>query len=480
MRRIITTITSLFFTAALFGQTSSDAIDFSQVMYQGTAKATGMASALGAVGGDQTSICINPAGMGLYRNSELNMSLGLLCNTTKSSYYDNSEIANRFRLNIPNVGFVASTEKSNYRFIRFTQFGISLNRTNDYNILTNAIGFNPNSSMIDDYLGQIDGYSPSDIENDYPFSIYPAWQTYLIDTAFGHYTSPIPQGGLWQNQALSFKGRSEEWTFSFSANCMDRLFVGASIGITHLKRFGTRTYKEELPTSFHDSDSRGWTFNEDLSSSGSGANVKLGFIYHANTWLRFGAAFHSPTIYTIDETWQTSTEHLSIQHDAKCLSPFSTYNYNLITPLKWIGSVAIIGHRGLISMDAEYTNFASPKFMDTNDDPYDYTDKNNEISSTYGRTLNLRIGAEYMMRSSYIRAGLAYYGSPLGLGKKNGSVKKASIGLSLAADKNVFYDFAYELTHAANAYYLYNYTNLKPVTQSQFRSNATVSLRIKF
>ena len=143
MRKIFTTVAALLFIANLYGQTSSDAIDFSRVMYQGTAKSTGMADALGAVGGDQTSICINPAGMGLYRSNELNMSLGFLCNTSKSSYYDNDETTNRLRLNIPNIGFVSTREKSNYSFVRFTQFGISLNRTNDYNIFNNARGLNP-------------------------------------------------------------------------------------------------------------------------------------------------------------------------------------------------------------------------------------------------------------------------------------------------------------------------------------------------
>ena len=484
MRKIFTTVAALLFIANLYGQTSSDAIDFSQVMYQGTAKSTGMADALGAVGGDQTSICINPAGMGLYRSNELNMSLGFLCNTSKSSYYDNDETTNRLRLNIPNIGFVSTREKSNYSFVRFTQFGISLNRTNDYNIFNNARGLNPTSSMIDSYLVQIDGYSPYDIEQDFPFTIFPAWQTYLIDTVDGYYTSPVPQGNLWQNQDYDFKGRSEEWTFAFSANCMDRLFLGASIGITHLKRFGTRTYKEEVPTGYHENDFRDWTFTEDLSSSGLGANLKLGFIYHANTWLRFGVAFHSPTIYSIDETWQTETENHMRLFDAKYLSPNSAYNYYLFTPLKWVGSVAFVGHRSMISIDAEYTNYAKSNFDCTDDDYYDYSNTNKEIAELYGRSLNLRIGAEYMLRSSYIRAGLAYYGSPKGIGEKYGSIKKASIGFSAVASESVIFDFAYELSHNVNGFYLYDTGNveLNPelITQKQFRSNVVASMRIKF
>lgn len=486
MKRVITAIISLLFIANLSGQTSSDAIDFSQVMFQGTAKATGMASALGAVGGDQTSICINPAGMGLYRSSELNMSLGLLCNTANSSHYGTDETSSRFRANIPNLGFVATTEKSNFGFIRFTQWGISLNRTNDFNIYAKARGFNSSSSMIDSYLGQIDGYSPYDIKEDFPFNIFPAWQTYLIDTAEGVYTTPVPQGNLWQNRDIDFKGRSEEWTFALSANCMDRLYLGASFGLTHMKRFGTRTYKEEVPSDYHENEFRDWTYTEDISSIGNGVNLKLGFIYHVNTWLRLGAAFHSPTIYSIDETWQTMTEHHSTMYMNTYTSPNSTYTYNLYTPLKWVGSMAFVGHRGMISLDIDYTNFAKACFDCTEDDYYDYDPTNEEISETYGRTLNLRIGAEYMLRSCYLRSGISYYGSPYGFGKGNGSVKEASLGISLPTSESVVFDFAYELTHGINKnypYYLYNEDGdliITPIEQKQFRSNIVASMRIKF
>lgn len=465
--------------APIFCQTSSDAIDFSQVMYQGTAKATGMASALGAVGGDQTSISINPAGMGIYRSNELNMSLGVLCNTSKSSYYGTDETSNRFRTNIPNLGFVTAQEKSNFSFIRFTQWGISLNRTNDFNLYSVARGLNPNSSLIDSYLGQIDGYSPYDLKQDFPYTIYPAWQTYLIDTVGGFYVSPIPQGNLWQSQNINFKGRSEEWTFSLSANCLDRLFIGASIGLTHLKRFGTRTYHEEVPSGYNDNEFRDWTFTEDLSSSGIGGNLKLGFIYHINTWLRMGLAFHSPTIYTIDETWQTETENHSTIFNYKYDSPYSAYNYYLLTPLKWIGSMALVGHNGMISLDAEYTNFAKANFDYVEDDYYDYDPTNEEIASTYKPTLNIRIGAEYMLRSSYIRAGIAYYGSSMGFGQKNGSIKKACFGIGLPASESINFDLAYELTHGISEFYLYNIDGINPVTRNQFRSNAVVSMRVK-
>ena len=134
MKKTLTTIIALLSLITAFAQGVDDACLFSQTYYQGTAKATGMGNALGAVGGDMTSVCINPAGMGIYRSSEFTTSLSLMDNYHSSNYYGTDNGANKMRLSIPNIGFVSAKQKSNYRPLRFTQFGIGLTRTNDFNM----------------------------------------------------------------------------------------------------------------------------------------------------------------------------------------------------------------------------------------------------------------------------------------------------------------------------------------------------------
>ena len=80
MKRILATIIAMLTFVIAFGQSADDACLFSQTYYQGTAKALGMSNALGAVGGDMTAVCINPAGMGLYRSHEITASLNLMDN----------------------------------------------------------------------------------------------------------------------------------------------------------------------------------------------------------------------------------------------------------------------------------------------------------------------------------------------------------------------------------------------------------------
>ena len=483
MKRFLTTTLAILSLIAAFAQSADDACMYSQTYYQGTAKALGMGNALGAVGGDMTSICINPAGMGVYRNSEFTFSLGLMDNYTSSSYYGTDNGANKMRLSIPNTGFVSTKQKSNYRPLRFTQFGIGLTRTNDFNMNALSKGINPTSSMIDSYLVQIDGYSPDDLHDDFAYDIYPAWNTYLIDLyedELGeYYGSPVPQGNIWQGQDSEFKGRSEAWTFAGSANYYDKLFLGMSIDLAHIKRFGTRTFQESRVAGSN-TEFNQWHYLEDLSSHALGVNLKVGCIYHANRWLRLGAAFHSPTVYSFDETWQTETESQILGVTRKSLSPESNYEYTFISPLKWVGSMAfVIGQKGMVSLDAEYTNYGAARFKA---DDYDYGIVNDDIKDAYGKTLNFRLGSEWLIGDSYLRLGAAYYGSPFGLGMRGGSIKKASCGISLPVTMDTTFDFAYELTYGQSYHILYDAGELgiEPVTQKQFKNLVAATLKVRF
>ena len=485
MKKILTLTLTMLCIASLFGQGADDACLFSQNYYQGTAKSMGMGNALGAVGADMTSVCINPAGMGLYRSNEFTTTLNLLDNYHSSTYYDTRNGANRLRLSIPNIGYVSYRERSNYKPLRATHFGIGLTRTDDYNMRTYARGLNPTSSKIDNYLSQIDDCSENDLVDYFPYDIYPAWQTYLIDLDQSNsFTSPVPQGNIWQGQKNTFKGRSEEWTFAGSANYRDRLFLGASINVTHIKRIGTRVFDEASPdgadpeTGFND-----WSYSEDLSSTGWGCSAKVGFIFHTTPWMRIGGAFHSPSVYAFDETWQTETESEIGYITRKYISPESHYEYTFIKPLRWVGSMAfIIGQRGMVSVDAEYSNFGAARFNAIADDDYDYSPTNNEIKEKYGRTFNFRLGTDWYLGGNYLRLGAGYYGSPFGLGETSGSVKKASCGISVPIDADASFDFAYELTYGRSYLYLYDASELgiDPIDQKQIKSNLAATLRVRF
>lgn len=483
MKRTYIIVITLLLSATAIAQNADDACMFSQTCYQGTAKAMGMGNAMGAVGGDMTAVNINPAGMGIYRSSEITATLGLLDNYHKSTYYGSKNVGNQMRLSIPNIGYVHAKERSNFSGLRFTQFGIGLTRTNDFNMRTHAMGINPTSSKIDDYLAQINGYAESELQNAFPYTVYPAWSTYLIDIyedEIGpYYSSPVPQGNIWQGQECNFKGRSEAWTFAGSFNLYDRFFIGISADLAHIKRVGTKTLKENSIEGT-DTEFNQWSFTEDISSTGWGGNVKAGFIFNATPWFRFGGAFHSPTLFNFSESWQTTTESEIDLITRKYISPESNYEYTFIKPLKWVGSMAfVVGQRGIISLDTEYTNFGAARFKA---DDYDYSPTNESIKSTLGRTLNFRLGTEWRMGNSYLRFGTAYYGSPFGIGQTGGSVKKASCGISIPLSFDTTLDFAYELSHGKIYTTLYDagILGIESITQSHYRHIILATIKGRF
>ena len=139
----------------------------------------------------------------------------------------------------------------------------------------------------------------------------------------------------------------------------------------------------------------------------------------------------------------------------------------------------VIGERGIVSLDAEYTNFGAARFQA---DDYDYDAVNENIKSNFGKTFNFRLGSEWSLGNSYLRLGTAYYGSPLGFGKSEGSVKKASCGIGIPVSQATTFDFAYELSYCSSNVYLYDAGELgiEPVKQSEFRNNLAVTLKVRF
>jgi len=100
-----------------------------------------------------------------------------------------------------------------------------------------------------------------------------------------------------------------------------------------------------------------------------------------NDWVRLGGAFHSSTYYDMEDEYSTAitavwNDTLGTMYDP---SPFGYFNYELKTPWKAIGSVAInIKKKGLITVDIEIIDYASAKF---NSDNYKFSNENAVINA---------------------------------------------------------------------------------------------------
>lgn len=74
--------------AAAFAQGAFDAYSISQPDLKGTARFMSMGGAFGALGGDLSTFSQNPAGIGVYRRSEIGITVDLDCQSSKQSPSD--------------------------------------------------------------------------------------------------------------------------------------------------------------------------------------------------------------------------------------------------------------------------------------------------------------------------------------------------------------------------------------------------------
>jgi len=85
-----------------FSQGEVEALKLSGSDLSGTARGMAMGGAFGALGGDLTGISINPAGIGVYRSSEVVGTLGLAQEKSEVG----SVTRNKTQFAFDNIGFV--------------------------------------------------------------------------------------------------------------------------------------------------------------------------------------------------------------------------------------------------------------------------------------------------------------------------------------------------------------------------------------
>ncbi len=442
-----------------FSQFADDALRFSQNYYQGTARSMALGSAVGAIGADFSSASINPAGMGLFRTGELSISPELAVRNASSVYNGSLSESSRTVFNLSNIGLVIVKPLNSPNGWKFFQFGVGMNRLNNYNTSVYMQGENVSSSKLDVYKELADGISFDQLEAYDPYELYPAWYLYLIDTipgTYDQYYTAVEYGGVTQRQQILTKGSINEWVFSFSGNYNEFLYLGATIGLPYIRYFRESSYAE-----FDIADTipyfNNWSFTENLTTTGWGINLKIGAILKPADWVRIGAALHTPTYYwSMSDSWYTNTTADLVGYDSY-KSIIGNFDYNLSTPLRAMGSIGfIIGQHGFISADYEFADYSTAKFSARG---YGYGEVNQDIKTYYKSTNNFRIGTEWRASNFSFRGGYALYDSPYANDLNDGKRMTYSGGIGYKThDYSI--DFAYVQSVMNEDYYLYSTENI--------------------
>lgn len=404
-----------------------DAFRLSQVNPSGTARIMGVGGTQWSLGGDVSNIGGNPAGLGFFRRSEANFTLGFTDWGVQTNHLDQNKSYNTTNLAMPNASLVIAKPKSEYNSGRFKggAFGIAIQRLANFNTEFGFFSDKPaNSSIIDFYLQDSFGVTENQIEG-YGLSGL-AYLTYLINPVTidqngeeirnpNTYDSFV-LGQPFQDENVTQEGSSNQISFSYGGNWDHKLFLGASLGIKTFDFTSRKIFNEE----FTDEPLANSTLRENLYINGGGVNLNIGVIYKPIDYVNLGLTFQSPTWYGINEEYDAGInavynnyfveqENVTLGEE-EALTDVILSAYNLNTPLKLGGGATFFfGKNGFVSADVDWIDYSMAR-LNSND--FNEGPDNDAIKSVYTSTINYRLGGEYKINNFRLRGGYAYFGDP--------------------------------------------------------------------
>ncbi len=451
MKKISLTISALVLvSSAVFSQGQLDAYKYAQTDLFGTARYLSMGGAFGALGGDISAMSSNPAGLAVYRSSEIVTTLSLNSASAESNWAGSKSSENRTRLFFDNIAYVGYFPTSNDAGIIGWNVGFSYNRVKNFSRNYSMRGNNSNYSLSDYMAARAYGWDKSVLDNTsssydpYSNPDLGDWLSILgydagIIDAYSDrsdaYTSTFggnDQNGNWQNFQLegselnvSERGAIDKYDIAFGMNISDIVMLGATVSITDISYHYNSYFAEDF-TNRNYLELENW-----LDTEGTGYAFNLGAIVRPTDYLRLGVAYNSPVWYKMTDYYDgrasSDTEYWT--NPITAYTPERAYSdYEFRAPDKWLFSAAaILGQTALISVDYELTNYKNMKMYDHNG--YENTVTNADIRSNFGSSGTLRVGAEVKVTPQFaVRAGAAWIGNPMKDALKNATEEVKTVG----------------------------------------------------
>lgn len=456
-------LAALIMTPAFtFAQNELDVLRYSELQSGATARSLGLGGTGGSYGADFSSLSINPAGIGVYRSSEIMITPTLKYHNLNTTYMGEGNNDDKSKLGINNFGIVFTHaakgqeySKSNWKAF---SFGIGYNKLADYNANGMFGGINNLSSITD--IFSADAIANGVGQNLVPPFGYLGYQSYLLDGSLSSIvrTNILNNGGsVDQSKTWSSKGNVGEYTLSFGGNYKEKLLMGLTMGLTSYSYENNSTFSEYDNTGNTDNDFQYLSYNDYLSTIGFGFNLKAGLIYVVNNQFRLGAAIHTPTWASMndlsDYSIQTNTEYYKTDLNEPNTNPETyvqpdnayEFTYSMTTPWRAVLSgTAFLGSNGFVTADYEYVDYASMRYSFSNALDKNYERQlNKSIKNTFVGGHNLRLGIEGRMDNFSGSVGFGYHSSPFENSKDFGGERYDISGGLGARFGSFFMDFAY-------------------------------------
>jgi len=465
-----------------FAQNEVDVLRYSRLNYLGSARFVAMGGAFGALGADFSALSQNPAGIGLYKSSEIHFTPSIAVGTTEASYNGRYRDDYRYAFNLASAGIVMAsrTSQNQDNLWKNVQFGFGVNRMANFNNRILIEGNNSSSSFLTPYRDNAQGIAPNDLGSYDTGLAYDADLLFLRDandSANWNYQIDLPYGGVNQRKSIETRGSLNEMVFTVGGNYADKLYLGATIGVPYINYSETSTFTETDDEGNSDYF-KSFTRTDNLETSGTGINFKFGIIYRVTDWLRLGGAVHTPTFYSgMSDNWNaTIKSYFDNGSSMTARSPEGFYEYELTTPMRAMGNIGIIvGKSGVISADYEFVDYSTSRLRAPD---YDFYNENETIRTSYLTANNFRVGTEWRYGILNFRGGYAYSANPYRYGSSAAN-QTYSLGLGFR-DKNFFLDLAWAHSSMNEEYYLYSSNYVDPVNLKMKNTTFLMTIGIKY
>jgi len=420
---------SVFFSLFLLpyfsnGQSIADVIRFSYQEPGGTARYTATGGSMGAIGSDLSAVNSNPAGIALYRKSEFSISPSFISSKTTARLLSDKNgsalTENKLGLNIQNLGMVFTSQPVHDKWKQMN-FAITLNNLNHFSNTTRYNGTSQGTLLqrfqeiantdvgLDDFETGIASESGAlyDLNGDGKYDI-----DYQLS----------PKALLQREQEIQNTGSLSELAFTLAGNYNEKVSMGLTVGVPFVSYYNVRNYTETDPAKAPGGVPyfKNLSYREELSTTGGGANLKLGVIVKPQPNIRIGMAIHSPTFFNVSDIYQNELEY-NYYENANETGAFlgnkaaaeGSFEYRFKTPWRYFGNIGLVlGKKGFIGGEVEYVNYAANRFRYNGFEEAE-NESNIEITGRLGQAVAIRMGGEAVVNKVYrLRAGLQFYTSP--------------------------------------------------------------------
>lgn len=430
-------------------QTAIDAMSISGNDLRGTARFMSMGGAFTALGGDMSTLTQNPGGIGVYRSSDINLTLDLSATSMKSEAGDGIDKQSKTTFGVNNFGYIGSVYTGNST-MPFFNWGVSYSRkasfNRNYGGYLGSLGTSYSNLVANNTT--LDGFTPGDLDDNTPGynpyfnnDVAAPWSSILM---FNSYViNPVSPGSSTYSALFDYgnsrgegwygieeKGHIDEYNIDFGGNIEDVFFWGVGFGITDLDFKQYAYYGEDISNAnVPDADGKSYVAGGDASYSldnvkhiwGSGFNFKVGFIVKPINELRLGFAIHTPTYYNLSQeshavtnfAYNSDTYPVGESYNSSRDTEWDDFDWKFRSPWRMMFGVAgVIDGRLILSADYEYRAYGNMKIQDW--EGYDYTALNDDVNTWYKSSNIVRLGAEYRVTPSLsLRAGYCFESTPM-------------------------------------------------------------------